>query len=99
MTSFIILHKIVVNLAIFTPKCDLKVILICDKKNKIHAPVLLNLLNLMRKSDKMFCKPHTLSLFLNLFKNLRYSIKKQTDEFNLFKNLRYSIKKQTDEYD
>ena len=33
----------------------------------ILAPALLNLLNLVRKSVKMFGKPHILSLFPNLF--------------------------------
>ena len=35
-----------------------------DKSN-IHAPVLLNLLNKLRKKDKMQGKPRILSLFLN----------------------------------
>ena len=35
--------------------------------NRIHAPVLLNLFNLLRKRDKMLGKPHILSLFPNLF--------------------------------
>ena len=35
MMSFITLRKIEVNLAILTPKCNLKVILVsCDKKNQ-----------------------------------------------------------------
>ena len=38
-----------------------------DKKNiNICAPVLLNLLNLLWKSDKMLGKPYILALFLNL---------------------------------
>ena len=36
-----------------------------DKKNGIRTPVLLNLLNMLRKSDKMLCKPRILSIFLN----------------------------------
>ena len=36
-------------------------------ESNIHALVLLNLLNLLRKRDKMFGKPHILSLYLNLF--------------------------------
>ena len=31
------------------------------------ATVLLNLLNSLLKSDKILCKPHILSLFLNMF--------------------------------
>ena len=52
------------------PKRDNTIILMSyDKKNdesKIRSPVLLNSLNLLRKSDKMFSKPHILSLFHNL---------------------------------
>ena len=33
----------------------------------IRAPVLLNLLKLLRKRDKMLDKPHILFLFRNLF--------------------------------
>ena len=33
----------------------------------IHAPVLLNLLNLLQKSNKMLGKPCILSLFHNMF--------------------------------
>ena len=36
-------------------------------ESNIRAPVLLNLLNLLQKSDKMLGKPCILSLFLNLF--------------------------------
>ena len=35
-------------------------------ESNIHAPVLLNLLNVLRKSNKMLGKPHILSLFPNL---------------------------------
>ena len=35
--------------------------------SNIRAPVLLNLLNLLQKSDKMLSKPRILSLFLNSF--------------------------------
>ena len=35
-------------------------------RNNIHDPVLLNLLNLLRKRDKMPDKPGILSLFPNL---------------------------------
>ena len=38
------------------------------KKNlNIHAPVLLNLQNLLQKRDEMLNKPSILSLFLNSF--------------------------------
>ena len=36
-------------------------------ESNFHALVLLNLLNLLRKRDKMLGKPRILSLFLNLF--------------------------------
>ena len=36
---------------------------------KIRSPVLLNLLNSMRKIDKMLSKPRILSLLPNSFKN------------------------------
>ena len=37
-----------------------------SKESNIYAHVLLNLLNLMCKSNKMLSKPHNLSVFLNL---------------------------------
>ena len=36
-------------------------------ESNICALVLLNLINLLRKRDEMLSKPHTLSLFFNLF--------------------------------
>ena len=39
-------------------------------ESNIRALVLLNLLNLMRKRDKMLGKPHILSLSLNSFNKL-----------------------------
>ena len=36
-------------------------------ESNIHAPVLLNLSNSLRKNDKMLGKPRILSLFLNSF--------------------------------
>ena len=38
-----------------------------QRYSNICAPVLLNLLNSLRKRDKMLSKPHILSLFLNSF--------------------------------
>ena len=46
----------------------------------MSAPVLLNLLNLMRKRDKMPGKPRILSIFLNMFnmsKHVRSSMHMQ----------------------
>ena len=49
-------------------KCDLSNFnVMWSIETNIHAPVLLNLLNLLRKRDKMLGKPHILSLFPNLF--------------------------------
>ena len=69
MTSIIMLHKRWQNIDVFTHKMRFQVILMSYNKleTNIHAPVLLNLLNLLRKSDKMIGKPHILSLFSNLF--------------------------------
>ena len=39
-------------------------------ESNIRAPVLLNLLNSLRKRDKMLGKPRILSLFLNLFNTI-----------------------------
>ena len=37
--------------------------MLCDRlESNIHAPVLLNLLNWLRKREKMLGKPHILSL-------------------------------------
>ena len=36
-------------------------------ESNIHAPVLLNLLNLLRKRDKMLDKPRILCFFRKLF--------------------------------
>ena len=33
----------------------------------MRGPLLLNLINLLAKSDKMLCKPHILSFFSNSF--------------------------------
>ena len=47
-------------------------------ESNIHAPVLnnlLNVLNSLRKSDKMWGKPNILLLFPNLFNTCVYSIK------------------------
>ena len=52
------------NPNVFMPKNDFKMTLM---SSKICAPVLLNLLNLLQKRDKMLGKPHILSLFLNSF--------------------------------
>ena len=41
-------------------KCDFKILSV---ESNIGAPVLLNLLNSLRKSDKMLNKPHILSFF------------------------------------
>ena len=38
-------------------------------ESNVPAPVLLNLLNLFQKSDKMLGKPRILSLFLKLINN------------------------------
>ena len=56
-------------LTVSHPKCDSKFILMAYDKieSYIRAPVLLNLLNLLRKSNKMHNKPHILSFFLNSF--------------------------------
>ena len=51
-------------------KCHFKVILLSYDNLKIeyniHAPVLLDVLNLLPKSYKMLSNPHILSLFTNL---------------------------------
>ena len=53
------IHVDVKFLAFSHQKCDAKVLLVsCNKeiKSYIRAPVLLNLLNLLRKKDKMLSK-------------------------------------------
>ena len=63
------LRKLWQNLDVFTPKMWFLINLNVTWKieSNICAPVLLNLLNLLRKRDKMLGKPRILSLFHNLF--------------------------------
>ena len=65
MTSIITLHKVRKKLDLFTPKkAILKYFL---TESNICSPVLLNLLNLLQKIDKILGKPPIWSLFLNSF--------------------------------
>ena len=65
MTPIIRLHKHDKILTFSRQKYDFNLIFMsCDKNNlNIHAPVLLNLLNKLRKRDKLLGKPSILALF------------------------------------
>ena len=69
MTSIITLHKRWENPDVFTPKMWVLINfnVMWWIESSIHALVLLNLLNWLRKSNKILGKPHILSLFPNLF--------------------------------
>ena len=71
MTSITMLHTLC-QISMFShQKCDFKVILMSFDKieTNTHAPILMNLLNMLQRSDKIMSKPHILSPFLNLFNN------------------------------
>ena len=76
MTSITTLCTYLQNYYVFTPEMNLQSNLnvIWSIESNIRAIVLLNILNSLRKRDKMLGKPRILSLFPNLFNKFSASL-------------------------